>query len=63
MMLREFRAPKSIFPLLAGKQRGAPVGWHGERRCPILAASDMIGGLGMLLPLNRNVVRPDPDAA
>ena len=40
-----------------------PAGWHGELKLPILAASDIIGRLGMRLPSNRDVVRPDPDVA
>jgi len=40
-----------------------PAGWHGELKLPILAASDIISRLGMRLPSNRDVVRPDPDVA
>ena len=48
----------------AGREsRGSAVGWHGDPKLPILAASDIIGRLGMLLPSNRDVVRPDPDVS
>ena len=50
--------------LPAGREaRGAAVGWHGDPKLPILAASDIISRLGMRLPSNRDVVRPDPDVA
>jgi hypothetical protein len=51
------------FPLPAGEASGVAAGWHGDPALPISAASDIIGGLGMLLLLNRDVVRPDPDVA
>ena len=61
------RAPKCDFSLLAGKksaeaERG-PVGGRGERRCPYWPHLTSSAGLGMLLPSNRDIVRPDPDVA
>jgi hypothetical protein len=53
----------SIFLPALREASGAAAGWHGDPKLPILAASDIIGRLGMLLLSNRDVVRPDPDVA
>jgi hypothetical protein len=42
---------------------GAVAGWRGDPALPISAASDIIGRLGMFLPSNHDVVRPDPDVS
>ena len=60
---RKFWAAKSIFSCWWRKQAGAPAGWRGDPKLPILAASDIIGRLGDALPSNRDVVRPDPDVS
>jgi len=63
MLRKAFWAAKSILSLTAGEAKCRPAGWHGELKLPILAASDIISRLGMRLPSNRDVVRPDPDVA
>jgi hypothetical protein len=63
LLSRVFWASKMDFSPAGRESRGSAVGWHGDPKLPILAASDIIDRLGMLLPSNRNAVRPDPDVA
>ncbi len=63
MMSAEFWVAKSIFSLMAGETSGAAAGWRSHPALPIWAASDIIGRWGLLLLSNRDLVRPDPDAA
>jgi hypothetical protein len=53
----------SIFLPALREARGSAVGLARRAKLPILAASDIIGRLGMLVPSNRDAVRADPDVS